>query len=226
MQGSHMNEEIWTIESSKARNDFLAYIITAMGVALIVATRKQIELSQNAQAGFWLGILLLIIGILAIFYDENILVVVDPNQKKLRIQKTTRLGRRTSIIRFSEVERIYIATIGKRSSHLQSYLLKMHLKNGREESLGKLSFEKADIADIAEKLSAQIGIKTDAPTKRDRWSSSIKLFPAALGAVVVYIIYYRVSVGTFCSAMWAGSAPPVIISVAFFFLLGIFKRAN
>lgn len=163
-----MIEKIWTIESNKARNDFLGFVITSVGIVLVIATHKQKEISQNSQAAFALGILLLVIGIFTVLYGEYVLVEVDPNQKRLRIQKTTRFGKRVSIIRFSEIERFYVATIGKQSSHLQSYLLKMVLKNGKQDSLGKLSFNKSDIDEIVEKLTTQIEIKTDIANKKNR----------------------------------------------------------
>ncbi len=39
------------------------------------------------------------------------------------------------------------------------------------------------------------------------------LISAAIG-ILVYVIWYGVTTGQYCSAMWFGSAPPVIIFIA------------
>ncbi len=48
---------------------------------------------------------------------------------------------------------------------------------------------------------------------------------AVMGAVTIYVIWYGLQTGgQYCNAMWFGSAPPVIMLIAFWFIWDILNR--
>lgn len=49
----------------------------------------------------------------------------------------------------------------------------------------------------------------------------------ALGfSLLIWAIYYRISVGPWCQAMWFGTAPALVISISFIYIYRYLKKSE
>lgn len=52
----------------------------------------------------------------------------------------------------------------------------------------------------------------------------LKIIVSFIIAIFIYKVWYKITVGKLCPAMWYGSAPLVIIGGAFLFILLVFRK--
>ncbi|MFL5812296.1 MAG: hypothetical protein ACJ763_01865 [Bdellovibrionia bacterium] len=216
-------QSFWTIQSnSKLLRGYLAGL-GALGMAVIYLTRSRVQDSPNTLAAYWLGILLLSVAVGTYLFFEDTIIRVDSSIRSLVILKKGRLTKSSSVVPYDEISAVQVATIGSAHRGVVTHHLVIQLKNGKRVTPGRFSTDQAEIIEVAQRLARETGSECIigrrlVPLTTPRYVLS------AVGAVLVYVLWYRFKVGPWCPAMWYGSAPPVIIALSFFGLLGISRR--
>jgi hypothetical protein len=84
----------------------------------------------NERAAFYLGLLLLGVGLAGVVTHGTQTTVVDPAAKSITVEDQTYFGRKVRTIRFAEIAGIDIGYLGRRSSHVTFYFLELKLRDG------------------------------------------------------------------------------------------------
>src|ERR1700730_5774003 len=211
----------WTIRSNAGRNQLVGVFTVVLGIPCVLLTIHNFKSSANAMAGFCLGILLIGAGVFSLLFMEEITMTVDPERRRLMIQKNSRIGHKTSVVGFDEIASVLVNSEGGYRGP-RSYHLKISLKNGNTETTGRWSLDQGEIIAIAGQLAAEIGCESN-PGLIMHPVNATQIVYSGLGAVILYAIWFRIWVGPWCPAMWFGTAPPVIILIAFSGILGILR---
>jgi hypothetical protein len=207
---------------SNAQKDLAVGIgLGAVGVLLLVLAGPQTG-TENGLAAFWLGALLTAGSVGVIIWGEDVAITVDPQAKRLGISKKSRFGRKKSSVCFAEVDHVGVSTVG-RAGQLQTYHLLIFLKNGKTVRTGRWSCDQSEMDAVGDELAGSIGCSCSKGV-RVRPAGGAEIIVAALGAVVIYALWFRIQVGQWCPAMWHGTAPPLIMLCSFSVLLTILKR--
>jgi hypothetical protein len=128
--------ESWKIESSSGKQVTLGWIILLVGTILTVGFRNFDGSGlTNSLAGFLLGLLLLLVGIVALVIGGKRTVTVDPEARRILIEDVNRFGQKSRLISFDEVERVYVGSLGNREGGSISYDVLLKLKIGENVSL-------------------------------------------------------------------------------------------
>ena len=208
----------WTLGSNTGKDQLLGAVILCAGIPFILLTYSKLGTAPNVTAAFGLGVLLCAVGLLTLLLKEDISVLVDPSSRKLTVRKTSRFGQKTTVIPFEQVASVNVHCPGGKGP--RNYFLKLRLKNGKVERTGKWSYDQREMVALAGRLAAEI----ECPVSTGllvQPVNAIRVVVSAAGAVLIYVFWYRIKVGPWCPAMWGGTAPFVIILVAFLILLGI-----
>ena len=213
----------WQIESSSGKGLLMAVCSLLVGLLFIWLTCRIPVQDSNTVAAMWLGILLAGLGLAAIILAEEIVTTVDPGERCVRLDCRRRWGNVSLTVPFDEVVSVNVAKVASRSDGTPSFWLQIERVGGKVFSTGRWSTNEAEIRRLAERLSAEIGCECRGGVPLSP-ASVLRVAAAAIGAVVVYAIWFRFSVGPWCPAMWFGTAPPVFILAAFAVLLGLFRR--
>jgi len=213
----------WQIESSSGKGLLMAVGSLLAGLLFIWLTCRIPVQDSNTAAAMWLGILLAGLGLAAIILAEEIVTTVDPGERCVRLDCRRRWGNVSLTVPFDEVVSVNVAKVGSRSDGTPSFWLQIERVGGKVFSTGRWSTNEAEIQRLAERLSAGIGCECRGGVPLGP-ASVLRVAAAATGAVVVYAIWFRFSVGPWCPAMWFGTAPPVFVLAAFAVLLGLFRR--
>ena len=128
--------EKWVSRSDPGKQAALAWGCLAAGAALSWFLRAAGGPGMsNERAAFWLGILLLVIGLGGVLTHGAQTVVVDPATRLIVVQDETRLGRKVRTIPFGDVVDVRVGFSGKRSSHVTFYYLDLNLADGKSYPL-------------------------------------------------------------------------------------------
>jgi hypothetical protein len=131
-----MKMEKWISKSQPAKQIAAAVAITAVGLALVVGFRNFTGPGlTNSMAGFLLGILLLVIGLLGVLFQGRQTVTVDPGTRRITITDKTLFGTKRQIIAFGDIMQVRIGYLGKKSNYTNFYSLALELRNGKEYPL-------------------------------------------------------------------------------------------
>lgn len=217
------HENFWVINSDKNKHQLLFTFGIGIGLLFIFLTYSQINVSSNHLAAFWLGLFILLICTIALIEDSQTTVEVFADKKYLRILKISRFTNKISKINFSEIDHVFVGT--RIRKNLETFYLAIKLKNGKTIGTSKWSFHQDEIIQLARRLAESI----QCPVEQSTYFFPLNATRYALsgaGSVLIYAIWYKSQVGPFCSAMWFGSAPALIISFSFLFILSILRRTN
>ncbi len=125
----------WTSESSPGKQMVLSVVCAVVGLLFMVVLRGSSLSGTNAVAGFWLGALLLILGILGSLFTGKQTVIVDPATRCITVEDSNRLATKTRRIPFDSVVGISIGFLGKKSNLVANYYLVLKLRDGEEYAL-------------------------------------------------------------------------------------------
>lgn len=144
----------WTSESRPGKQLALAVGCTAVGLVLTVGFRHAGAGGDisDGRAGFFLGLLLLIIGAAGLLAQARQTVVVDPAAREIRIEDKGLFGTKRKVLFFDDIAGISVGYLGKRSNFVRMYYLDLHLKRGGSHALfapGRF-FEGASERDVVE----------------------------------------------------------------------------
>jgi hypothetical protein len=124
--------DIWTAQSNPGKQTMLSMMCAVIGLALAIGFRNFSGFSTNVMAGFFLGVFLLLIGVVGFLVSGKQTVVIDPKGRIITIEESNRFGTKKRIILFSDVVDVSIGYLGKRSNFVTWYYLVLGLKNGEE----------------------------------------------------------------------------------------------
>jgi hypothetical protein len=127
--------DVWTSQSNPGKQTMLSVVCAVVGLVLAIGFRNFSGFSTNVQAGFFLGVLLLLIGVVGFLVSGKQTVVIDPKARRITIEESNRFGTKKRIILFSDVIGVSIGYLGKRSNFVTWYYLVLGLKNGENYPL-------------------------------------------------------------------------------------------
>ena len=131
-----MNTTAWTSESSAAKQQLATAVTVIVGAALVIGFR-QIEgpaLSGN-RAGFWLGVMLLVVGVGMFFFGGKQIITVEPKRQRIVITRQGRVRSRTQQIRFTDIADVSVAESGDTEGGSVRFHVAVTLKNGKSVAL-------------------------------------------------------------------------------------------
>lgn len=178
-----------------------------------------------------LGAGLLILGAVGALYSGETTTVIDPSSRTVTLAIRRRFfGGSEQHFSFDDVASVGVSILGGTRSHGAvtpigryariTYLLKLGLKDGRSISTGKWSKDEHEMYSLAEQVAAMIGCASQEPLQRFQLGVP-QMLNAAIGAVFIYALWYRIAVGPWCPAMWYGASPLVIMAGGFLTLLWV-----
>ena len=224
-----MTGSTWQLTSSARKNGAVAVGSILVGALFIWLTRNAAAGDETVAAARWLGVLLAVIGVSGLLFLEEVLTTVDKAGRRLLLDRRTRWNRSRTGIPFSHIDSVRVVKVGSSSDGTPSYWLQVLLKGGRSCATGVWSLDEAHVGRLAEQLAAEVGCGCHREAA-DRTASALapiavlQIAVAALGALGSYALWYRLSVGPWCPAMWFGTAPPVFMLLAFSVLLALLRR--
>jgi hypothetical protein len=126
----------WVFHSDPRKQTLLAVGCIFFGLVLAYGFRDaSLSALTNGTAGFLLGMLLLVVGVGGFLARGRQTVTVHPGTRMIIVADENGFGSKQRAIRFSEIERVGIGYLGKRSTMIMFYYLVLHLANGEEYSL-------------------------------------------------------------------------------------------
>jgi hypothetical protein len=121
---------IWETHNNSRQQTMLSLVCMAAGLALVALLHDATATHSNAQAGFWFGCILLLIGLATLAANAHQRIVVDPQQREIRIEDRRLLGRALRRIAFDDVQDVQVACLQTRSQHALRYFLQLQLAGG------------------------------------------------------------------------------------------------
>lgn len=125
----------WRSQSQPGKQRLLAAACAVVGLLLAMGFRGAGAGGPNAAAGFWLGVLLAVGGLLGLLLTARQAVVVDPRGRRVLIEDVFLLGTRRRAIPFGDILGVGIGYLGKRSNFVTMYYLVLTLRSGEEYPL-------------------------------------------------------------------------------------------
>ncbi|MBL0350234.1 MAG: hypothetical protein IPP68_07660 [Elusimicrobia bacterium] len=107
----------------------------AVGLYMAHGFRHGLSTGGNARAGFFLGILLLIVGAFAFLAGGKQTITVDGAARRIVVEDETRWGKKARIIPFGDVLQVSLGYLGKKSNYVEWHYLVLHLRDGKEYPL-------------------------------------------------------------------------------------------
>ena len=126
----------WTSESSAAEQHLSTAVTLIAGAALAIGFR-QLEgpaLSGN-RAGFWLGVVLLVVGVGMFFFGGKQVITVEPGRQRIVITRQGRVRSRTQQIRFNDIAGVSVAENGDTDGGSVRFNVAVKLKTGKSMAL-------------------------------------------------------------------------------------------
>ena len=127
--------DLWKSESSPGKQLAMTIASAVVGVVLLIGFRDFGVTGSNAKAGFYLGLLLFVIGLAGFFYSGKQTVVVDPKKRQITIEDSGLFRSNKRVVRFGEIDEISIGYLGKKSNYVSCYYLILKLKTGEDYPL-------------------------------------------------------------------------------------------
>ena len=213
----------WQIESNTGKSLVLAAGSLLAGALFIWLTCRIPTQDSNTAAAMWLGVLLAGVGLAAIIWAEDVVTVVDPNERALNFKFRRRTGTVSETVSFDDVASVNVARVGSRSDGTPSFWLQVVRLDGKRFSTGRWSTDVAEIRRLAERLADEIGCECGGSIPPAAASAG-RVVAAALCAVVLYAVWFRFNAGPWCPAMWFGFGPPFFVLTVFSILLCLLRR--
>ncbi len=125
----------WVSQSRPTTQYATSVGMLVVGGVLAFGFRGSLRSGGDAVAGFWLGVLLVVIGAAALLAAGRQTVVVDPASRTITVADSSLLRSSERVIRFEEITDVGIGFLGKRSNFVSFYYLNLHLVVGRDYPL-------------------------------------------------------------------------------------------
>jgi hypothetical protein len=135
-----------------------------VGLALVIGFRGFTSVRADAFAGFLLGVMLAVVGILGLIFAGAQTVTVDPGARRIDVEEMSVVGRRSRSIRFDAVRSVEVGFLGKRSNFVRNYYLVLNLRDGKHYALfapgrfWKGASDKATVEGWRQRLEAYLSV--------------------------------------------------------------------
>jgi len=127
--------EIWKSENNPNKQIAVSLFFTTIGLVLMALCRNFISSGSAGEiAGFFLGILVLIIGGYYLLVGGKQVVIIDPNKRSITIEDNNRFGSKTRVIEFQNIVDVRLGWNGKKTTFYYYFLL-LKLKDGKNYPL-------------------------------------------------------------------------------------------
>jgi hypothetical protein len=127
--------DLWKSQSNPGKQKILSLACTAVGLVLAIGFRDFGGFGTNSMAGFFLGLLLLLIGVPGFLLCGKQTVIVDPKTRHITIEDSNLLHTKRRSIPFSDIAGVTIGYLGKKSSYVTWYYLMLKLGSGEDYPL-------------------------------------------------------------------------------------------
>jgi len=124
----------WETHSNSRQQTTISVVCLVAGALLAATLRGNVD-GESAAAGFWFGIILLIIGGATLAAHARQQVVVDPQLREIRIDDRRVVGHNLRRIPFDEVQDVQVAYLQTRSQRALRYFLQLQLRSGEAYAL-------------------------------------------------------------------------------------------
>lgn len=136
LPNNYKTMEPWISESNRKSNLIMAALVLVAGLALAIkAWGVDLGQSSNERAALMLGLLLIVIGVVALLSGGKETVTVDPQRGLIEIEKTNLIGKTKKEILFTDIEDVLIGWLGKKSNYVNFYYIILKVKDKGEVTL-------------------------------------------------------------------------------------------
>jgi hypothetical protein len=123
--------EIWKIQSNSGKQIALSVVMAAAGLFVAYSFRNFSGPGfTNSLAGFLLGLLLLLTGVVSLLATGRQTITVDPGSQSILVEDWNLFGKRERSFAFGDIIDMRVAKIGKASNYTFTYYVSLHLADG------------------------------------------------------------------------------------------------
>lgn len=214
------------LESRHLQSRLMALVMIAIGLFLVTLAGN--EGAANSESAKYLGAFLIAGGTLGLFWLDQIILEVSRTEKCLVLTRRGLFeGPRKQKIPQTQIQEVLVKRIGSKWKGLETHHLILKTQN-QQINTGYWKRERREIEVVANQLIQALELKGHgdlllSSEEADDISESSSPFHSRRLAIsfavglIVYVAWYRLSVGPWCPAMWAGTAPPYIIGLVTLF---------
>jgi hypothetical protein len=127
--------DAWKTRSNNRQQLVISLICLIAGAALAFSLHDYGPSGSNRQAGFLLGVVLLALGGATLAAGGTQSVVVDPQQRLIRIEDHRLIGERRQTIAIADIRDIQVGCLQTRAKHALRYFLQLTLADGQSHIL-------------------------------------------------------------------------------------------
>lgn len=222
------NLQRWTIDSKKSDLKTINLATGFVGLIFIFITYQRTTESSNVLAAFYLGYFLALMSLCVFIFSEDTTMEVCSDNERLNIKKASLLNSKIYVILFNQIKSVQITTYGSRSKGLPTFHILFKLKNGKTEATNYFTVSEDEAVQLAQRLINDIGCENNLGeyfnSSRQDLVSVFRVFASFVGSVFIYILWYKITIGQPCVAMWHGTTPVLIIGCSFLIIYRNFNR--
>lgn len=131
-----MNTTAWTSESSAAKQHLATAVTVIAGAALAIGFRQfEGPALSGSRAGFWLGVVLLVVGVGMFFFGGKQIITVEPKRQRIVITRQGRVRSHTQHIHFNDIAGVSVAESGDTEGGSVRFHVAVTLKTGKSVAL-------------------------------------------------------------------------------------------
>ena len=135
--------DIWRTESNPIKQTVASAAFIVIGAGMAIGFRIYGAGLTGDKAGFLLGLLLLVLGLVMLLLGGKQAVTVDAKARRIVIESKSRFSTKSKEIRFEEIADASLGELGDREGGSISYHVVVKLKRGGEIALFKGFFDGA-----------------------------------------------------------------------------------
>lgn len=125
----------WKTRSNNRQQLVISLTCLIAGAVLVFSLHDYGPSGSNRQAGFLLGVVLLALGGATLAAGGTQSVVVDPQQRLIRIEDHRLIGDRQQTIAIADIRDIQVGCLQTRAKHTLRYFLQLTLADGQPHIL-------------------------------------------------------------------------------------------
>lgn len=122
--------DVWISKSNPGKQVMLSVVSAIVGLVLVIGFHDFSGLNTNDMAGFFLGVLLLLIGVAGTLVSGKQTIIIDPKAHRITIEDLGWFRTKKRIIPFKDIVGVSIGYLGKKSNYVTCYYLALSLTSG------------------------------------------------------------------------------------------------
>jgi len=213
-----MNKKTWHLEKKQQFSSF--FFILIISVLFYLSTLE----TQGNKFLYYLALFFTAMFIYGLIMNAHERITIDVLNKRIIFSYINRFSSKLKNIPFELIDYIYIYE-RENSEGSPSYDLYVELKSGKSMCVVNYDYSKQNVIELGNKLSHEIGCDFRFDKNMRGYFFNYKMVAsAAFFSLLSYIVWYRLTTGQICTAMWFGTAPIVIIGLVFVSSLNLLRR--